>query len=105
MHFTGQERSNQRTSRPFESKSGQRVVAKAIMPKRKALVRRPSGSSTDQFKEIQNYLRSVAGLFSESGILKHIKPQDVILADIGFNVQDPLNPLQAKIKIPAFLQG
>ena len=76
-------------------------MAKAIMPKRKALVRRPSGSSTDQFKEIQNYLRLVSGLFSESGILKHIKPQDVILADIGFNVQDPLNPLQAKVKIPA----
>lgn len=44
-------------------------------------------------------------IFSESGILKHIEPQDVILADKGFNVQDPLNPLQAKVKIAAFLQG
>lgn len=44
-------------------------------------------------------------IFKESGILKHIKPHDIILADRGFTVQDLLNPLQAKIKIPAFLKG
>ena len=44
-------------------------------------------------------------IFKESGILNHIKPYDIILADRGFTVQDLLNPLQAKIKIPAFLKG
>lgn len=44
-------------------------------------------------------------IFLESGILKHIKPYDIILADRGFTVQDLLNPLQAKVKIPAFLKG
>ncbi|XP_031573596.1 uncharacterized protein LOC116307468 [Actinia tenebrosa] len=44
-------------------------------------------------------------IFEESGILKHINPYDVILVDRGFAVQDLLNPLQARIMIPAFLKG
>lgn len=44
-------------------------------------------------------------IFKESGILKHINPNDVILVDRGFTVQDLVNPLQAHIKIPAFLKG
>ena len=44
-------------------------------------------------------------IFEESGILKHINPYDIILADRGFTVQDLLNPLQAKLMIPAFLKG
>ena len=43
-------------------------------------------------------------IFEESGILKHINPYDIILADRGFTVQDLLNPLQAKLMIPAFLK-
>ena len=38
-------------------------------------------------------------IFRECGIMKHIRPHDVILADRGFTVQDLLNPLQADIKI------
>ena len=41
----------------------------------------------------------------ESGILAHIRPNDLILGDRGFTVQELLNPLQAKVKIPAFLKG
>ena len=37
-------------------------------------------------------------IFRECGIMKHIRPHDVILADRGFTVQDLLNPLQADIK-------
>lgn len=44
-------------------------------------------------------------IFEDSGILKHIKPGDVILADRGFTVQDALHPLQAKVMIPSFLKG
>ena len=44
-------------------------------------------------------------IFEESGILKHLEPHDVILVDRGFTVQHLLNPLQAKINIPAFLKG
>ena len=44
-------------------------------------------------------------IFRECGIMKHIRPHDVILADRGFTVQDLLNPLQADIKIPSFLKG
>ena len=41
----------------------------------------------------------------ECGIMKHIRPHDVILTDRGFTVQDLLNPLQAVVKIPSFLKG
>jgi len=44
-------------------------------------------------------------IFEQSGILKHIEPQDVILVDRGFKVQDLVNPLQAEINLPAFLKG
>lgn len=44
-------------------------------------------------------------MFEQSGILKHIEPQDVILVDRGFTIQDLVNPLQAYIQIPAFLKG
>ena len=44
-------------------------------------------------------------IFSKCGILNHINPQDIILVDRGFTVQDLLNPLQASIMIPAFLKG
>lgn len=42
-------------------------------------------------------------IFEESGILKHLEPHDLILADRGFTVKHLVNPLQAKI-IPAFLK-
>lgn len=44
-------------------------------------------------------------IFEESGILKHLEPHDLILADRGFTVGHLVNPLQAKIMIPAFLKG
>ena len=44
-------------------------------------------------------------IFEGSSILKHINPYDIILRDRGFTVQDLLNPLRAKIIIPAFLKG
>ena len=44
-------------------------------------------------------------IFKECGILKHVRPGDVILADRGFTVQTLLNPLQANVKIPSFLKG
>lgn len=44
-------------------------------------------------------------IFEESGILKHLEPQDVLLVDRGFTVDHLVNPLQAKIKIPSFLKG
>ena len=43
--------------------------------------------------------------FKESGLLKHLKPYDLVLADRGFTVQDLLNPLQVQLKIPSFLKG
>ena len=44
-------------------------------------------------------------IFKECGVLKHVRPGDVILADRGFTVQELLNPLQANVKIPSFLKG
>ena len=44
-------------------------------------------------------------IFRECGIMKHIRPHDVILADRCFTVQDLLNPLQADVKILSFLKG
>ena len=40
----------------------------------------------------------------ERGIMKQIEPNDILLVDRGFTVQDLVNPLQAHIKIPAFLK-
>ena len=44
-------------------------------------------------------------IFQESGIMKHIRPNNLILADRGFTVQHLLNHLQAEIKICSFLKG
>ena len=44
-------------------------------------------------------------IFKESGLLKHLKPYDLVLADRGFTVQDLLNPLQVQLKIPSVLKG
>lgn len=44
-------------------------------------------------------------IFKESGITKHIEPNDILVVDRVFTVQDLVNPLQAHIKIPAFLKG
>ena len=44
-------------------------------------------------------------IFQESGIMKHIRPNDLILADRGFTVQHLLHHLQAEITIPSFLKG
>ena len=43
-------------------------------------------------------------IFRECGIMKHIRPHDVILADRGFIVQDLLHPLQADVKNTFFLE-
>jgi hypothetical protein len=44
-------------------------------------------------------------IFEECGILKHINPDDIVMADRGFTVQHLLNPLHAQLKIPSFLKG
>ena len=43
-------------------------------------------------------------IFEERGIMKQIEPNDILLVERGFTVQDLVNPLQAHIKIPAFLK-
>ena len=44
-------------------------------------------------------------IFKESGLVKHLKPFDLVLADRGFTVWELLNPLQVELKIPSFLKG
>ena len=44
-------------------------------------------------------------IFQGNGIMKHIRPNDLILADRGVSVQHLLNHLQAEIKILSFLKG
>ena len=44
-------------------------------------------------------------IFKESGLVKHLKPFDLVLADRGFTVRELLNPLQVELKIPSFLKG
>ena len=44
-------------------------------------------------------------IFEESGIMKDMEPCDILLMDREFTVQDLVNPLQAHIKISAFLKG
>ena len=41
-------------------------------------------------------------IFEESGIMKHFKPYDLILADRGFTVRELLNPLQVELKFRHF---
>ena len=43
-------------------------------------------------------------IFEESGILKHLEPHDLILADKGFTVEHLVNLLEAKIRTAAFLK-
>ena len=44
-------------------------------------------------------------IFKESGLMKHLKPYDMVLADRGFTVRELLNPLQVELNIPSFLKG
>ncbi len=45
-------------------------------------------------------------LLTEScGILKHLLPGDVVLADRGFNISDDVAMMQAKLHLPAFTRG
>lgn len=44
-------------------------------------------------------------IFKECGILRHLEPNDLVMVDRGFTVQDLLNPIQVKLKIPSFLKG
>ena len=44
-------------------------------------------------------------IFKESGILKHLEPGDLVMADRGFTVRELLNPRQVQLMIPAFLKG
>lgn len=44
-------------------------------------------------------------IFRDSGIIKHLTPDDIILADRGFKVQELLYPVRAYVNIPAFLKG
>ena len=46
----------------------------------------------------------ILGSFRRPCIMKHIRPNDLILADRGFTAQHLLNPLQAEVKIPSFLK-
>ena len=39
------------------------------------------------------------------GLLKHLNPDDVILADRGFTVEDSVAMYCAKLKTPAFTKG
>ena len=44
-------------------------------------------------------------LIANSGLLKHLKHGDLILADRGFNITDDLSLLGASITIPPFTKG
>ena len=44
-------------------------------------------------------------IFKESGLVKHLKPFDLVLADRGFTARELLNPLQVELKIASFLKG
>ncbi len=39
------------------------------------------------------------------GILKHLLPGDVVLADRGFNISDDVAMMQAKLHLPAYTKG
>ncbi|XP_051158519.1 uncharacterized protein LOC127279903 [Leptopilina boulardi] len=41
----------------------------------------------------------------DSGILDHLIPQDVVLADRGFLIEDLLTPMLVTLKMPAFTKG
>lgn len=44
-------------------------------------------------------------LTESCGILNHLLPGDVVLADRGFDIRDSLGMLQARLHIPAFTKG
>ena len=44
-------------------------------------------------------------LTKSCGILNHLLPGDVVLADRGFDIRDSLGMLQARLHIPAFTKG
>ena len=44
-------------------------------------------------------------IFKECGIMRYLKPNDLLLADRGFTMHELLNPLQVELKIPSFLKG
>ena len=44
-------------------------------------------------------------IFKESGILKHLEPGDLVMANHSFTVRELLNPRQVQLIIPAFLKG
>lgn len=44
-------------------------------------------------------------LTESSGILSHLLPGDVVLADQGFDISDSVGMMQAKLHIPAFTRG
>ena len=44
-------------------------------------------------------------IFKESGLVKHLKPFDLVLAGSGFTVWELLKSLQVELKIPSFLKG
>ena len=41
----------------------------------------------------------------DCGLLKHLQPGDVVLADRGFNISDSVSVLGAGVYLPAFTQG
>ena len=54
------------------------------------------------------YFRSLGGrvidkyLTEHCGILKKLLPGDVVLADRGFDIAEPVGVMQANLQIPAF---
>ena len=40
-----------------------------------------------------------------SGILDHLRPNEIVLADRGFLIEDSVREMQAELKIPAFTKG
>lgn len=47
---------------------------------------------------------SDAHLTEQCGILKKLLPGNIVLADVGFNIEDSVGVMQAKLQIPAFYQ-
>ena len=39
------------------------------------------------------------------GLLDHLIPGDVVLADRGFDISDSVGTMQARLSIPAFTKG
>ena len=44
-------------------------------------------------------------LTEHSGMLKNLKPGDLVMADRGFTIEENLSLYQAKLAIPAFTKG